>query len=101
MEMLFELFIEMMALNLKTSRFETFCRNLGLKHQFSSRYVACQNGVVERKNRSLCEMAWTMLDEHKTPRRYWAEAVNTTCHVGNQNFLWAFLNKMCYELMHM
>jgi hypothetical protein len=32
--------------------------------------VACQNGVVERKNRSLCEMARTMLDEHRTSRRY-------------------------------
>jgi transposase InsO family protein len=33
----------------KNSRFETFCCYLGLKHQFSSPYVACQNGVVERK----------------------------------------------------
>jgi transposase InsO family protein len=40
---------------LKNSHFETFCRDLGLEHQFSSPYVACQNGVVERKNRSLCE----------------------------------------------
>jgi hypothetical protein len=46
--------------------------------------VACQNGVIEKKNHSLCEMARTMLDEHRTPRRYWAEAVNKTC----------------YELMH-
>jgi transposase InsO family protein len=83
----------------KNSHFETFCRDLGLEHQFSSPYVACQNGVVEGKNRSLCEMARTMLDEHRTPRRYWA-AVNTACHVGNQIFLRAFLNKMCYELMH-
>jgi hypothetical protein len=62
--------------------------------------VACQNGVVERKNCSLYEMARKMLDEHRTPRRYWAEAVNTACHVGNQVFLMAFLNKTCYELMH-
>jgi transposase InsO family protein len=82
------------------SRFETFCRDLGLEHQFSSPNVACQNGVVERKNRSLCEMARMMLDEHRTPRRYWAEAVNTACHVGNQIFLRAFFNKTCYELMH-
>jgi hypothetical protein len=41
-----------------------------------------------------------MLDEHRTPRRYWVEAVNITCHVGNLIFLRAFLNKMCYELMH-
>jgi transposase InsO family protein len=52
----------------KNSHFKTFCRDLGLKYQFSSPYVACQNGVVERKNRSLCEMAQTMLDEHRTPR---------------------------------
>jgi transposase InsO family protein len=51
----------------KNSHFETFCFDLGLEHQFSSPYVACQNGVVERKNRSFCEMARTMLDEHKTP----------------------------------
>jgi hypothetical protein len=84
----------------KNSHFKTFCPDLGLEHQFSSPYVACQNGVVERKNRSLCEMARTMLDEHRTPRRFWAEAVNTACHVGNQIFLRAFLNKKCYELMH-
>jgi hypothetical protein len=84
----------------KNSHFETFCRDLGLKHQVSSPNVACKNGVVERKNCSLCEMARTMLDEHRTPRRYWAEVVNTACHVGNQIFLRAFLNKTCYELMH-
>jgi transposase InsO family protein len=33
----------------KNSRFEIFCRDLGLEHQFSSPCVACQNGVVERK----------------------------------------------------
>jgi hypothetical protein len=62
--------------------------------------VAYQNGVVERKNCSLCEMARTMLDEHRTLWGYWAEAVNTACHVGNRIFLRAFLNKTCYELMH-
>jgi transposase InsO family protein len=84
----------------KNSRFENFCRDLGLEHQFSSPYVACQNGVVERKNCSLCEMAQTMLDEHRTPRRYWAEVVNTACHVGNRIFLRAFLNKTFYDLIH-
>jgi hypothetical protein len=68
----------------KNSHFETFCRDLGLEHQFSSPYVACQNGVVERKNCSLCEMAQMMLDGHD----------------GNQIFLRASLNKTCYELMH-
>jgi hypothetical protein len=39
-----------------------------------------------------------MLDEHRTPRRFWAEAINTACHVSNRIFLRAFLNKTSYEL---
>ncbi|WVZ75508.1 hypothetical protein U9M48_023553 [Paspalum notatum var. saurae] len=56
------------------------------------------NGVVERKNRTLVEMARTMLDEHRTPRRFWAEAVNTACYIANRIFLRAFLGKTSYEL---
>ncbi|WVZ64034.1 hypothetical protein U9M48_013613 [Paspalum notatum var. saurae] len=67
----------------RNSRFENFCRDLGLEHQFSSPYTPPQNGVVERKNRTLVEMARTMLDEHRTPRRFWAEAVNTACYIAN------------------
>jgi transposase InsO family protein len=70
----------------KNSHFKTFCRDLGLEHKFSSPYVACQNGVVERKNRSLCEMARTMHDENRTPRRYWAEAVNILAMLGTGFF---------------
>jgi hypothetical protein len=43
-------------------------------------------------------MARTMLDEHRTPRRYWAEVINTVCHVSNRIFLQAFLKKTSYEL---
>jgi hypothetical protein len=41
-----------------------------------------------------------MLDEHRTPRRFWAEAVNTACHVSNRILLRAFKKKTCYELLH-
>ncbi|WVZ53372.1 hypothetical protein U9M48_004324 [Paspalum notatum var. saurae] len=61
----------------RNSRFKNFCRDLGLEHQFSSPYTPPQNGVVERKNCTVIEMARTMLDEHRTPRRFWAEAMNT------------------------
>ncbi|WVZ57845.1 hypothetical protein U9M48_008182 [Paspalum notatum var. saurae] len=43
-------------------------------------------------------MARTMLDEHRTPRRFWAEVVNTACYIANQIFLRAFLGKTSYEL---
>jgi hypothetical protein len=63
-----------------------------------SPYTPPQNGVVERKNRTLCEMARMMLDEHRTPRRYWAEAVNTACYVSNRIYLRVHKKKTCYEL---
>jgi hypothetical protein len=59
-----------------------------------------QNGVVERKNITLCEMDRMMLDGHRTPRRFWAEAVNTTCHVSNRIYLGMHKKKTCYDLMH-
>ncbi|WVZ70368.1 hypothetical protein U9M48_019042 [Paspalum notatum var. saurae] len=67
----------------KNDRFKAFFHSQGLEHQFSSPY----NGVVERKNRTLVEMARTMLDEHMTPRKFWAEAINTACYVSNRIFL--------------
>jgi transposase InsO family protein len=51
----------------KNSCFESFCHDLGLEHQFLSPYTPPQNGVVERKNMTLCEMARMMLDVHRTP----------------------------------
>jgi transposase InsO family protein len=82
----------------KKTHFKTFCASLGLEHQFSSPYVPQQNGIVERKNQTLVEMGRTMLDEHRTPRRYWAKTINTTCHVSNRIFLRAFRKKTSYEL---
>jgi hypothetical protein len=41
-----------------------------------------------------------MLDELKTPRRFWAEAVNTACYVSNRIYLRVHKKKICYELMH-
>ena len=44
---------------------------LGVTHELSAPYTPQQNGVVERKNMTLVEMARTMLDEYKMPRQFW------------------------------
>src|SRR5688572_28086837 len=80
------------GIEFKNTHLETFCASLGLEHQFSSPYVPQQNDNVEHKNQTFIEMARVMLDEHRTPRRFWAEAINTACHVSNHIFLRAFLN---------
>src|SRR6185503_8646024 len=53
---------------------------------------------LNAKNRTLVEMARTMLDEHRTPRRFWAEAINTACYVANLIFLRSFMKNTSYEL---
>lgn len=82
----------------KNASFASFCAEHGIEHQFSSPHVPQQNGVVERKNRTLVEMARTMLDEYSTPRRFWAEAIATSYHISNHVFLRPSLGKTSYEL---
>jgi transposase InsO family protein len=55
----------------KNTGVEEFLCEEGIKHEFSVPYTPQQNGVVERKNRTLIEAARTMLDEHKTPDNFW------------------------------
>jgi transposase InsO family protein len=67
----------------KNSQIEGFLEEEGIKLEFSSPYTPQQNGVVERKNRTLLDMTRTMLDEYMTLDRFWAEAINTTCYSIN------------------
>jgi transposase InsO family protein len=55
----------------KNTQVEEFLDEEGIKHEFSTPYTPQQNGVVERKNCTLIDMARTMLDEYKTPDIFW------------------------------
>jgi hypothetical protein len=83
----------------KNSQIEGFLEEEGIKHEFSSPYTPQQNGVVERENRTLLDMARTMLDEYKTLDRFWAEAINTACYSSNRLYLHRILKKTSYELL--
>jgi transposase InsO family protein len=81
------------------SQIEGFLEEEGIKHEFSSPYTPQQNGVVERNNRTLSDMARTMIDESKTPDRFWVEAINTACYSINRLYLHRILKKTSYELL--
>jgi transposase InsO family protein len=83
----------------KNSQIEGFVEDEGIKHEFSSPCTPQQNGVVERKNRTLLDMARTVLDEYKTPDQLWAEAINTACYSINRLYLHWILKKTSYELL--
>jgi hypothetical protein len=55
--------------------------------------------VVERKNRTLIDMARTVLGEYKTPERFWSEAMNTACNAINRLYLLRFLKKTSHKLL--
>jgi hypothetical protein len=78
---------------------EEYLEEEGIKHEFSAPYTPQQNGVVERKNRTLIDMARTMLGEFKTPEQFWSEVVNTACHAINRVYLHRLLKKTSYKLL--
>ncbi|GJV55914.1 putative ribonuclease H-like domain-containing protein [Tanacetum coccineum] len=61
-----------------------FCEMKGIKREFSVARTPQQNGVAERKNRTLIEAARTMLADLKLPTTFWAEAVNNAYYVQNR-----------------
>ncbi|GJY78599.1 putative ribonuclease H-like domain-containing protein [Tanacetum coccineum] len=77
-----------------------FCEMKGILRQFSIARTSQQNGVVERRNKTLIEAARTMLADSKFPTTFWAEAVNTACYVQNRVLVVKPHNKTPYELFH-
>ncbi|GJU14488.1 putative ribonuclease H-like domain-containing protein [Tanacetum coccineum] len=82
----------------KNKVMDDFCREKGIKREYSVARTPQQNGVAERKNRTLIEAARTMLADSKLPTTFWAEAVSTTCYVQNRVLIVKPHNKTPYEL---
>ena len=64
----------------KNTRIDELCDEFGIRHQFSAKYTPQSNGLVERKNRTLIDMARSMLSEYNVSQSFWAEAINTACY---------------------
>jgi hypothetical protein len=77
-----------------------YCDEIGIKHEVSATHTPQQNGVVERKNKTLITLARTMIDEYNTPKRFYVEAVNTACYASNRLFPHRLLEKTPYELLN-
>ncbi|GKC79772.1 putative ribonuclease H-like domain-containing protein [Tanacetum coccineum] len=75
-----------------------FCREKGIKREYSVARTPQQRGVAERRNKTLIEAAKTMLADSKLPTTFWAEAVSTACYVQNRVLVVKPHNKTLYEL---
>ncbi|KAI3770624.1 hypothetical protein L6452_01764 [Arctium lappa] len=78
----------------------TFCEEKGIERQYSAPRTPQQNGVAERRNRTLIEAARSLLAYSKLPITFWAEAVNTACYVQNRVLMVKPKNKTPYELLN-
>nr|GEX28072.1 putative ribonuclease H-like domain-containing protein [Tanacetum cinerariifolium] len=68
----------------KNYDFNQFYGLKGIKREFSVPRTPQQNGIAERKNKTLIEAARTLLADSLLPILFWAEAVNTACYVQNK-----------------
>ena len=65
--------------------FEAFYKERGIQRQLTTAHTPQQNGVAERKNRSIVEMAQSMLKGKGLPNSFWAEAVSTAVYILNRS----------------
>jgi transposase InsO family protein len=68
----------------KNTRIDELCDEFGIRHQFSAKYTPQSNGLIERKNITLIDMARSMLSEYNVSQSFWAEAINTACYYINR-----------------
>ncbi|KAJ9538853.1 LOW QUALITY PROTEIN: hypothetical protein OSB04_031586 [Centaurea solstitialis] len=84
----------------KNRTLDSFLDSLIITHTFSATRTPQQNGVVERKNRTLVEAARTMLASSKLPLHFWAEAVASACFTQNRSLIHKRFMKTPYELVY-
>ncbi|KAL0426868.1 UNVERIFIED_CONTAM: Retrovirus-related Pol polyprotein from transposon TNT 1-94 [Sesamum latifolium] len=77
--------------------FLDYCKENGIKRQLTVSYTPQQNGLAERKNRTIVEMARSMLKGKGVPNLYWAEAVHTAVYILNWSPTKAVRNKTPFE----
>nr|GEV97094.1 ribonuclease H-like domain-containing protein [Tanacetum cinerariifolium] len=77
-----------------------FYTKKGIRREFSNGRTPQQNGVAERRNKTLIEATRTILADVKLPVTFWAEAVNTACYVQNRVLVNKSQNKTPYELFN-
>ncbi|MCI08879.1 copia-type polyprotein, partial [Trifolium medium] len=65
--------------------FKKYCEDNGIKRQLTAAYTPQQNGIAERKNRTMMDMVRSMLSGKEIHKIFWPEAVNWAIYVLNRS----------------
>nr|GEV91067.1 hypothetical protein [Tanacetum cinerariifolium] len=91
----------------KNQEMNEFCTKKGTRREFSNARTPRQNGVAERRNRTLIEAARTMLADAKLLVTLWAKVVNTAFHLGKFDakrdkgyFVWYSLSSKAFRVFN-
>ena len=68
-----------------SKEFKLFCEDNGIQRQLTAAYTPHQNGVAERKNRTVMNMVRSVMSARKVPKVFWPEATNWCVHVLNRS----------------
>ncbi|KAJ9545700.1 hypothetical protein OSB04_025407 [Centaurea solstitialis] len=83
----------------RNAKLQSFLEDVGISHNFSAVRTPQQNGVVERKNRTLVEAARSMMVHSGVPQQFWAEAITTACYTQNRTLIVKRMGKTAYEMV--
>nr|GEW36204.1 hypothetical protein [Tanacetum cinerariifolium] len=79
---------------------QAFFKEEGIKHQTFTPRTPEQNDIVERQNRTLVEVARTMLSAFKLPLFFWSEAIATACYTPNRSIILSTHEKTTYHIIN-
>ncbi|KAK9927639.1 hypothetical protein M0R45_024815 [Rubus argutus] len=80
-----------------SSEFHKFCQDIGLERQLTVSYTPQQNGVAERKNMTIVEMAKSMIHDKGMPQSFSGEAIHTAFYLMNRHPTMAVKGKTPFE----
>jgi hypothetical protein len=84
----------------KNTRIDELCDEFRIRHQFSAKYTPQSNDLVERNNRTLIDIARSMLSAYNVSQSFQAEAINTACYCSNRLYCHPLKEKTLYELLN-
>ncbi|KAL0641862.1 hypothetical protein Bca4012_102644 [Brassica carinata] len=83
-----------------SNAFKQHLSQYGILHQTSCPYTPQQNGVAERKNRHLMEVARSLMFQSNVPKRFWSDAVATACYLINRTPTKILNEKAPFEVLN-
>jgi transposase InsO family protein len=89
-----------MVVNSRIQELMSFVIEYDIRHQFLTKYTPQSNGLVKRKNRTLIDMARSMLSEYNVSHSFWDKAINTACFYSNCIYCHQFLEKTPNEILN-